>query len=276
MKSGIDDLREYERICGRHRRIAFATGTLLGALASLSATAGWAAECAATSGATTAALIELYTSEGCSSCPPADRWLSRIGVDGKTIPLAFHVDYWDYIGWPDRFAQARFSRRQRDLVALQRSRFVYTPQVMLGGSDFSNWAGAEFGSRLSSIQRTPAGATLSLALTTTRQTLEVLTTARTSASAAVYYLALVESGLKTEVRAGENRGSTLRHDHVVREWLGPFPLTPDGAPSAGAPRRHTIALKPDWVAANMGVVAVVQRGNGEVLQALALKLCPAA
>lgn len=96
---------------------------------------------------------------------------------------------------------------------------------MLGGRDFRNWAGAEFGSRLSSIQRTPAGAKLSLALTTTRQALAVQTTASTSASEAAYFLALVESGLKTEVRAGENRGSTLRHDHVVHEWLGPFPLT---------------------------------------------------
>lgn len=270
MKSGIGDPRSGERNWGRQRRKTFATATLLGALMSLSATAGWAAECGATSGATTVALIELYTSEGCSSCPPADRWLSRIAVDDKTVALAFHVDYWDYIGWPDRFAQARFSQRQRDLVALQRSRFVYTPQVMLGGRDFRNWAGAEFGRRLSSIQRTPAGAKLSLALNTTRQALEVRTTASTSAGDAAYYLALVENGLTTAVRAGENRGATLRHDHVVREWLGPFPPTPDAAP-----RRHAMALKPDWVAANMGVVAVVQRGNGEVLQALALKLCPA-
>lgn len=99
-----------------------------------------AATCIATSGATRNRLLELYTSEGCSSCPPADRWLSQLPRDSRdsgVVPLAFHVDYWDRLGWKDRFAQAAFSQRQRD-----RNRgpgWVYTPQLMLDGEDFRNW-----------------------------------------------------------------------------------------------------------------------------------------
>jgi len=89
------------------------------------------ADCRAVSGPQTAALVELYTSEGCSSCPPADRWLSSLGSGGaipKTlVPIALHVDYWDYIGWKDQYAKREFSLRQRKLSLLQRMAFVYTP-----------------------------------------------------------------------------------------------------------------------------------------------------
>ena len=91
-------------------------------------------ECSAKSGAGTAALVELYTSEGCDSCPPADAWLRKLPAAGagSVVPLSFHVDYWDYIGWKDPFANPAFGARQRELAAVNRARIVYTPQVMLG------------------------------------------------------------------------------------------------------------------------------------------------
>ena len=95
-----------------------------------------AAECVARAETVSVPLVELYTSEGCSSCPPADRWLSQ-QVPGRFVPLALHVDYWDYIGWRDRFAQARFGQRQRDMVNRGGGRVVYTPQVMLSGVEMS-------------------------------------------------------------------------------------------------------------------------------------------
>lgn len=116
-----------------------------------------AATCSATSGATRNRLIELYTSEGCSSCPPADRWLSQLPRDFGVVPLAFHVDYWDRLGWKDRFAQAAFSQRQRD-----RNRgfgWVYTPQLMLDGEDFRSWHRG-----LPARSNPPAQASLSLTL----------------------------------------------------------------------------------------------------------------
>ncbi|MER2582862.1 MAG: DUF1223 domain-containing protein, partial [Candidatus Competibacter sp.] len=102
-----------------------------------------AASCRAQSGPGQAALVELYTSEGCSSCPPADRWLADLAAEpslkGKVVPLALHVDYWDDLGWRDRFAQPDFSARQRALTAAQGSKTVFTPQVMINGRTTLDW-----------------------------------------------------------------------------------------------------------------------------------------
>ena len=96
---------------------------------------------AAKSGTVTGTIVELYTSEGCDSCPPADKWFSTLNAarDG-VVPLAFHVDYWDYIGWKDRFAKSLFTQRQRDAVTRQGSRVSYTPQLMLDGRDLRTWS----------------------------------------------------------------------------------------------------------------------------------------
>src|SRR5882672_8121679 len=101
-------------------------------------TALTAAECTVRSGPEANALVELYTSEGCSSCPPADRWISSFanGADKRVVPLAFHVSYWDYIGWKDTFADERYTERQRALAKAAGARSVYTPQVILAGRDY--------------------------------------------------------------------------------------------------------------------------------------------
>src|SRR5512139_200416 len=113
---------------------------LLFALLALAAASAQAMQCSARSPATTTALVELYTSEGCDSCPPADRWLSSLGAKGyapdRVVPIALHVDYWDYIGWKDPYARQAFSARQRKMAALARASLVYTPQVLLQGRDF--------------------------------------------------------------------------------------------------------------------------------------------
>ncbi len=91
-------------------------------------------------------LIELYTSEGCSSCPPADRWLSTLkehpALWQRLVPIAFHVDYWDYIGWKDRFSQSEFSARQRQYVKENALPTVYTPGIMSNGKEWRNFAWA--------------------------------------------------------------------------------------------------------------------------------------
>src|SRR6516225_4364306 len=91
--------------------------------------------CRAASGPRAPAVVELYTSEGCSSCPPADRWLSALKDRPDVVPLAFHVDYWDSLGWKDRFAQAQFSQRQNATQHTSGARFAYTPQVILDSRD---------------------------------------------------------------------------------------------------------------------------------------------
>ena len=106
--------------------------------AGLAVAAEAASTCSAQAGAATT-VVELYTSEGCSSCPPADRWLSTLKNRPDVVALAFHVNYWDQLGWPDRFASAAFTERQRQLMAPSGSRYVYTPQVIANGQDWRGW-----------------------------------------------------------------------------------------------------------------------------------------
>ena len=82
------------------------------------------------------AMLELYTSEGCSSCPPADAWLSTLKESDKVVPLAFHVTYWDYIGWKDPFSDLRYDNRQREIERFNDGSTLYTPQLVLDGKDY--------------------------------------------------------------------------------------------------------------------------------------------
>src|SRR3954470_19259549 len=124
-----------------------------------------AGQCRAQSGEQTSALVELYTSEGCNSCPPADRWLSALGDKYRqelVVPLALHVDYWDYIGWKDPYAKREFSQRQRRLSQMQRAAFVYTPQVLVQGAEVRDWADSRFNQTITRINAQPARARLEL------------------------------------------------------------------------------------------------------------------
>jgi hypothetical protein len=224
----------------------------------------------------TVALLELYTSEGCNSCPTADSWVSSLPAQGfrpeQVIPLAFHVDYWDYLGWPDRFAKAVFTQRQRAMAALHYTRTIYTPQVLLQGKDFRTWH--SLGREVERINQTPARADITLQITAAQQgeiavQIAAVIPAPTDRQQAFLYVALYESQLQSAVNAGENQGRTLHHDFVVRHWLGPVPL--DGQGSVTHTSRLSIAS--DWKPADLGLVVFMQQQHtGEVLQALALPL----
>ncbi len=122
-----------------------------------------AAECSAKSGVKSVPLLELYTSEGCSSCPPADKWLSNLKPSpDKLIPLAFHVDYWDYIGWKDRFSKAEYSDRQRKTAAFGGAGFVYTPQFVFNGRDFRGWDNSRINEAIEQQQKLTSRANLVL------------------------------------------------------------------------------------------------------------------
>ncbi len=259
--------------------------TAIAFLGLLLATSTHAGECSVRSGDRTTALVELYTSEGCSSCPPADRWLSGLGARGyvpaRVAPLSLHVDYWDYIGWKDPYAKREFSGRQRKLTQLQRLAFVYTPQVILQGRDFRGWRTAAFDREVERINATPAKARLEIEIIKVkRDALAVHAHAEllpgASRKEAALYLAAYENKLTSKVTAGENRGQTLGHDYVVLEWLGPFSLDAEGRRA----ERRDLPLLPKAVPDNSGVAAFVQdRGTLEVLQSLMLGLdgpdCPA-
>lgn len=222
------------------------------------------APCAAESGDRVVPLVELYTSEGCSSCPPADRWLSRKLALDDTNWLAFHVDYWDDIGWPDRFASARYSQRQRARVGAAGDSVVYTPQVMIGTNVRGAWQNdAAFDSALDA-SRGRADARLGLRLQPHAGDLRIELNASLSDSGtapAQVWLALYVDGQTSKVNAGENRGSTLQHDRVVQELWGPWPVDAKASTHAQElPRRSG-----EW-----GIVAFVQDARGATLQSLAL------
>jgi hypothetical protein len=220
-----------------------------------------AATCTATSGPARNSLLELYTSEGCSSCPPADRWLSQLPPNSGVVPLAFHVDYWDRLGWRDPFGQAAFSQRQR--ARNSGLGWVYTPQVMLDGRDHRNWQR----SHTPQLKPVPAQVNLSLTLMQSPEYIDAQVESRFAASIdhqkAQLFLALYENRLSSKVAAGENARRTLNHDYVVRELVGPL-----------EPRnRHRFKLQASWKATDLGVAAFMLNARGDTLQALALAAC---
>jgi len=248
------------------------------ALASFAGSAGLAApgaSCSAESGAQTAALVELYTSEGCDSCPPADRWLSASFPPDKTeagvIALAFHVDYWDRLGWKDRFASPAWTARQYALAHAARSSLVYTPQVLLQGRDFPDWrATPKAMAAVAAANARPARATIKVQAEPREGAIAVKATARVPGAAdrggTVLFVGLADSGLVSEVKAGENAGKKLRHDHVVRALRDGVPVDRNGSVAA-----DVVLPFPAEAGTAATVVAFVQNvDSGDVLQALAV------
>jgi hypothetical protein len=230
--------------------------------------------CSVASPAHRAALVELYTSEGCDSCPPADNWLSRIDHERQTnnvIPLELHVDYWDNSAWKDRFAQPAFTARQQRLASKGGGHVVYTPEVFVEGEELRNWSSqSSFESR---IQRLNAETPLvdihidAHASTPGNVAFNAAFQGRSPLPKdAVAYAAVFEDKLQSDVKGGENSGATLHHDRVVRRWIGPVAIAGGQAHISG-----------DYAngARSPGVVAFVENAStGEVLQVAELKGCP--
>ena len=229
--------------------------------------------CSKTSPAHTTALLELYSSEGCDSCPPADKFVSQLyktsGLSmDQVVPLALHVDYWDYIGWKDRFAKPVFTERQRWLVGLAHSRNVYTPEIFLAGKEWRDWRGGVM-TAVQQINAKPAQADIRITLEKSADNkLQVGLLASTKEPGKLYF-ALVESGLVSKVNAGENRGVTLQHDYVAQIWGEPLDFRHAGNQSI----TRQISLSANAAKQNLAVTAFVQSDQGVVLQALSLPLC---
>ena len=220
--------------------------------------------CEVRSGEQRTPVIELYTSEGCSSCPPADQWLSNL--KGKpVVAQAFHVAYWDYIGWVDRFASPAYTDRQRGIATANQLRSIYTPQLVRNGRDWRDWNGF-FASTPTNL---PAGANIRLERidsgANTEQYVAQVTPQGASASWSAYWT-ITEHGHSSRVKAGENKGETLKHDFVVRQY------TPVGRYQG--PQRLSFAAppaQPDHPRQINLVVSDTQ--TGEPLQAVSLA-CP--
>ena len=217
------------------------------------------------------AVVELYTSEGCSSCPPADRWLSRLvktpADELQVLALSFHVDYWNYLGWKDRFSSAEYTSRQRQLGANNRQRTIYTPEFFVNGMEARG-----SGNILSKIEQANAEpAPLNLELTVSRDQTALVLELRSLADSddgPLHHRYLVyENNLSTDVRRGENAGKILNHQQVVRHMSRALVLRGEN--------RHRIEIDPDWKGENIGVaVLVTSPGSLQYLDAVHTPVAP--
>jgi hypothetical protein len=161
------------------------------------------------------ALLELYTSEGCSSCPPAEAWLSGLQDSPRLwrnfAPVAFHVDYWNQLGWRDAWSDAAFSERQRALAQLWRSANIYTPEFVLNGQEWHNWLTGKNGPRSDGEKV----GVLSVTSTDTNHWQVSFAPAKPVGERCEIHAALLAGGISSDVQAGENQGRRLQHDFVV-------------------------------------------------------------
>ncbi|MGB8850484.1 MAG: DUF1223 domain-containing protein [Candidatus Acidiferrales bacterium] len=210
-------------------------------------------------------VLELFTSEGCSSCPPADALISEIGASSKSvIPLAYHVDYWNHLGWSDPFSSHEWSERQSAYVEALNLDGAYTPQMVIGG----RWqcAGSDGGSIAHAVEAarttSPRGRTsiqTSLVTAGSRK-LQVKVNAQLLSAAGpgrlVVMLAIYENGLVSKIGAGENGGREITYDYTVRKLLPAFEL--DAAQPGSFVQEMTIDLDPSWSPDHLGVAAFIQ------------------
>jgi hypothetical protein len=199
----------------RHSTFSTSAAALTAMLVAASGNALAAApSCKAVSPATLVPVIELYTSEGCSSCPPADRWLSTLkpGVaSGRAVVQAFHVGYWDYIGWVDRFASPAHTQRQRQLASANGLGNIYTPQIVRNGRDWHDLAGA-------TASGDAARAQIELARSGD-DAFEAQVAPADGVGTWSAYWTVTEHGHSSKVKSGENAGEFLQHDFVVRQYV---------------------------------------------------------
>lgn len=165
-------------------------------------------------------LVELFTSEGCSSCPPADRQLTFLETQqpvsgAEVITLAFHVDYWDRLGWKDAYSSAEFSERQNQYVQRMRLDSSYTPQMVVDGQN--EFVGSNAGQAVDAIARAANSPKGVVAIKLTDGNVEIEIMALPTHEAATVYLTAAEDGIVTDVKSGENSGRKLPHISIVRK-----------------------------------------------------------
>ena len=208
-------------------------------------------------------VVELFTSEGCSSCPPADAVLRELGERDDVIILAWHVDYWDRLGWADPFGDAAYSERQLAYAKSMKLRSRYTPQMIVNGETEFN--GSDRARALREIARAePFTTSVSLdSIAVTNDAVTIAATVRNARPETRVLIAITEDSLETaDVPRGENRGKTLAHDGVVR-YHATLDLSPDETQS----QTFKLPLDPKWSRKNLKVVALVESQAGRGVSA---------
>ena len=230
-----------------------------------------------------AVVVELFTSEGCSSCPPADALLAQLEetqpvAGAEVIPLALHVDYWNHLGWADPFSSRQFSERQGEYAAAFRTEQVYTPQMVVDGVKEFNGSNSSLAQEaIGNAAREPKGEVLLMRAPSMPGGFVHLTAQiekfpkPTDGEVVNVLLAITESGLASDVARGENSGRRLTHVGVVRilKSLGGLP-EPPGTSFKG---ETEVLIEENWRRDNLRAVVFAQeRGTRRVLAAGSLKL----
>lgn len=228
------------------------------------------------SGTSTVAILELYTSEGCSSCPPAERYLKTMNekyADSKQyIPLAFHVDYWDYIGWEDPFSNPAHGVRQRDAAQRNQLNSLYTPQFILHGKDFPAFRNIPEAIEIVNKIKPAASIQVDTSLLNDNQlNTKIIVNAENERAKnfSNVYIAISENNLSSQITDGENEGQQLHHDHVVRKFLGPFKLQGQSQLNI----QEKIKLDQQWKLADLNLIVFAQDSEkGATHQAIQIPL----
>lgn len=209
-------------------------------------------------------VIELFTSEGCWSCPPAEAKLKEVADDPGVLALAYHVDYWDYIGWEDPYADPAFTQRQRRYAQHLRSRTVYTPQMVFQGAFHA--PGSRPGEMRRELGRIDQMERIAVGLARPRRReLVISLPAHENAPSATVLMVTYDRERTTDVLRGENAGKTLSHRNVVRslEEIGTW---------RGEATELTVAVPEERARPDMGCAVLVQADNGRILGAAAVDI----
>lgn len=162
------------------------------------------------------AMLELYTSQGCSSCPPAENWLAKFKDDPKLwqqiVPVNFHVDYWDYLGWQDRYANKLFSQRQRKYKQLKHATTVGTPGFIVNGEGWNGWF---YQLNYPQFPPTAVGTLAAEVDETSRQADITFSPLKRISGRLIVHVAILGFELATDILSGENKNRQLNHDFVV-------------------------------------------------------------
>ncbi|MAB07389.1 MAG: DUF1223 domain-containing protein [Rhodobacteraceae bacterium] len=162
-------------------------------------------------------VVELFTSQGCSSCPPADSVLAELGTHDDVIPLALHVDYWDYIGWPDSFADPAFTKRQKGYARASGRRSIYTPQMVIDGRyDVVGSRPMKVVDAIRHAEKKPVVAHLSLSRADDELHIEAEPVG--PFSEATVHLVRYTPQKRVEILDGENAGQTVTYSHIAHGW----------------------------------------------------------
>lgn len=208
-------------------------------------------------------LVELFTSEGCSSCPPADKVLARLNSEQpvanvEIVPLALHVDYWNYLGWRDEFSSNAFSRRQSGYADRFKLDSIYTPQMIVDGQ--KQFTGSQFDTAINSVREAAQTKKADVEMSFENNNLSVKINDLPAHDVSYVWLAITEDDLQTDVRRGENSGSKLSHAAVVRDLklIGNI-----AADEKNFVKSENLTFQPAWKNENVNLVVFVQGQNSK-------------